>query len=63
MAKRHLELFRSEENQHFYACGDKNTIRAYVNTPTTAKLTIKERNKDHQLLRFVQGFSKKLTII
>ena len=28
MAKRHLELFRYEENQDFYACGDKNMICA-----------------------------------
>ena len=42
MAKRHLELVGSKENQHFYACGDKNTIREYVNTPATAKLAIAE---------------------
>ena len=45
IAKRHLELFRSEENQPFSECGDKNTIHAYVNTPATAKLRIKETNK------------------
>ena len=42
MAKRHFKLFRFEEYQPFYACGDKNTIRANVNTPATAKLAIAE---------------------
>ena len=42
MAKRHLELVGSEENQHFYACRDKSTLRTYVNTPATAKLAIAE---------------------
>ena len=41
MAKRHLELFISEEK----ACGDKNTIRADVNTPATTELALVERNK------------------
>ena len=36
----------------FYACGDKNTIRAYVNTPATAKLAIVERNKYVQVVGF-----------
>ena len=47
MAKRHLELVRS-----FYACGDKNTIRAYVNTPATAKRAIAVRNKYVQVVGF-----------
>ena len=44
-ANRHLELFKSEENQPFSACGDKNMIHAYVNTPATAKLRVKENNR------------------
>ena len=43
-AERHLELFKLEENQPFSACGDKNTKRAFVNTPATAKLRVKENN-------------------
>ena len=42
MVKRHLELFRSEENQPFYACGEKNTVRAHINTPATEKLALAE---------------------
>ena len=42
MAKIHLELFQSEENQPFYACGDKNMIRANLNTPATAKVEVAE---------------------
>ena len=40
--KIYLQLIGSEENQQFYACGDKNKIRSYVNTPATAKLAIPE---------------------
>ena len=42
IVKRQLELVRSEENEPFYACGDKNMIRAYVNTPATAKIALAE---------------------
>ena len=63
MAKRHLELFRSEENQPFYACGDKNTICAYVNTPATAKLAISEKQKCDHSFRFSKGSQKTLKFI
>ena len=63
MAKKHLELFRSEENQPFYAFGDKNTLRAYVNTPATAKLAIAEKQKCDHSFGFFKGSQKTLKFI
>ena len=62
MAKIHLELFQSKENQPFYACGDKNTIRAYVNTPATATLAIGDENKQADRFPFFSASRKTLKI-
>ena len=43
--KKHIELFRSVENQLVQVYRDKNMIRAYVNTPATAKIAIGETNR------------------
>ena len=62
MAKRHFKLFRFEEYQPFYACGDKNTIRANVNTPATAKLAIADKNKQSDHFPFFSASQKILKI-
>ena len=56
--KEDIELFRSDEN----ACRVQNTIRAYVNTPATAKLDISVTYRQVHLVGFVVGSQKKLKI-
>ena len=55
---KHSELFSSDEN----VCRDQNTIRAYVNTPATAKLDIAVTYRQAQLVGFFVGSQKTLKI-
>ena len=59
--KKHIELFISDENL-FYAWRDKKMIRAYVNTPATAKLDLAVTYRQSHLVGFFVGSQKKLKI-
>ena len=59
----HLQIFKSDENQLFYVLRDKKKIRAYVNTPATAKLAIAEKQKCDHSFRFSKGSQKTLKFI
>ena len=56
--KKHIEVLRSVENQLVQVYRDKNMIRAYVNTPATAKLAIGEKQKCDHSVRFSKGSQK-----
>ena len=56
-------MFKSDENQLFYAWKDKRVIRAYLNTAATAQLAVAEYHKCDHSLGFFKGSQKTLNFI